>query len=58
MPSAKWLLAEAENCRRIAREVESPTLRSTLLEIADEYRREAERPSPQAAGDRRPPGRE
>jgi len=56
MPSTKWLLAEAESCRRVAREVESPTLRSTLLEIADEYRREAEQPSP--AGDRRPPGGE
>jgi hypothetical protein len=57
MPSTKWLLAEAENCRQIAREVESPTLRSTLIEIADEYRREAEQP-PAHGGDQRPPRRE
>jgi hypothetical protein len=43
MASSTWWRAQAASCRRVAREVDSPRLRSILLDLADEYQARAKR---------------
>src|ERR671939_513971 len=50
MASSTWWRAQAASCRSVAREEDSPRLRSILVQIAQEYEARAE--ADQGAGSR------